>query len=145
MRSIEITKLRRSLAGTLEEVARGGESFSITRHGRPIAEINPPTRSKKPEIDEKKIAAFCKKHRVKGLALFGSILTDRFGPESDVDVLLDIEPDGKKPILPMVEDLMDLFPGRRVDFLTRDAVERMSSDVRRNEILNTAKVVYASS
>ena len=39
------------------------------------------------EIDREQIAAFCRKHHLIKLALFGSVLTDRFGPDSDVDLL----------------------------------------------------------
>ena len=38
------------------------------------------------------VAAFCRKHGVRRLALFGSVLTDRFRPDSDVDVLVEFEP-----------------------------------------------------
>lgn len=43
------------------------------------------------ELNIKRIVELCKKHRVKTLAVFGSILTDRFNDESDVDLLVDFE------------------------------------------------------
>ncbi|HQH53497.1 MAG TPA: nucleotidyltransferase domain-containing protein, partial [Candidatus Hydrogenedentes bacterium] len=43
------------------------------------------------EIDREKLAAFCREHRLTKLALFGSVLTDRFGPDSDVDVLFEYD------------------------------------------------------
>ena len=45
------------------------------------------------KIDREQLAAFCRKHHLTKLALFGSVLTDRFGPDSDVDVLVEFDPD----------------------------------------------------
>lgn len=44
------------------------------------------------EVNLKKIIDLCRKHKVKSLAVFGSILTDRFNDDSDVDLLVDFEP-----------------------------------------------------
>lgn len=43
-------------------------------------------------VPMEKIASFCEKWKVKELAVFGSVLRDDFGPESDVDVLLTFHP-----------------------------------------------------
>jgi len=43
-------------------------------------------------IDRERIAAFCRRHHIRKLALFGSVLRDNFGPDSDVDVLVEFEP-----------------------------------------------------
>ena len=43
-------------------------------------------------IDRERIAAFCRRHHIRKLALFGSVLRDDFGPDSDVDVLVEFEP-----------------------------------------------------
>lgn len=45
------------------------------------------------QIDGEQLAAFCRKHHLTMLALFRSVLTDRFGPESDVDVLFEYDPE----------------------------------------------------
>lgn len=49
----------------------------------------------KPRIDipQDKIAEFCRRNRIRKLALFGSVLRDDFTPQSDVDVLVEFEPD----------------------------------------------------
>jgi hypothetical protein len=47
--------------------------------------------SPKIAIDRQKIAQFCKKHHIRKLSLFGSVLRDDFGPDSDVDVLVEFE------------------------------------------------------
>jgi len=66
------------------------------------------------------VAAFCRRHRVRRLGLFGSVLRDDFGPESDVDVLVEFEPDGAPGFFElgeMQEELSSLF-GRNVDLRT---------------------------
>jgi len=45
------------------------------------------------EISHELIAAFCRRHRIRKLSLFGSVLRDDFRPESDIDVLVEFEPD----------------------------------------------------
>lgn len=48
--------------------------------------------SVKIDIPKKKIAEFCRRNRIRRLAFFGSVLRDDFGPDSDVDVLVEFEP-----------------------------------------------------
>ena len=66
------------------------------------------------------VSVFCSRHRVRRLALFGSVLRDDFGPESDVDVLVEFEPDGTPGFFElgeMREELSSLL-GRNVDLRT---------------------------
>jgi uncharacterized protein len=67
------------------------------------------------EILREEIAAFCRRHPIRRLAFFGSVLRDDFAPESDVDVLVEFEL-GHVPrfAFAMQDELSDLF-GRRVD------------------------------
>jgi predicted nucleotidyltransferase len=85
------------------------------------------------QIDQEQIAEFCRRHHIRRLALFGSVLTEEFGPESDVDVLVEFE-DGHTPGLAffaMQEELSQIL-GREVDLQTpgflgpslREEVER---------------------
>ena len=70
-------------------------------------------------IDRKKIADFCRKHHIRRLAFFGSVLRDDFRPDSDVDVLVEFEP-GRTPGLAffaMEQELSEIL-GRRVDLNT---------------------------
>ena len=46
-------------------------------------------------IPAQEIAAFCKRHHIRELALFGSVLRADFGPESDVDILVEFEPEAR--------------------------------------------------
>ena len=91
------------------------------------------------------VAAFCRRWRISEMALFGSVLRDDFGPESDIDVMVEFEPDGIPGLrfVSLAAELSGLF-GRPVDVLTRSAVERSPNYLRRNRILESAEIVYAA-
>jgi|WetSurMetagenome_2_1015567.scaffolds.fasta_scaffold244317_2 uncharacterized protein len=68
---------------------------------------------------------FCRRHHIRRLALFGSVLREDFGPASDIDVLVEFEP-GHVPGLAffsMQEELSQLF-GRSVDLNTSGFLSR---------------------
>ena len=94
------------------------------------------------------IAEFCRKWNVSEFALFGSVLRDDFGPESDVDVLVTFPSFDATPSLSehveMRDELVEIF-GRPVDLLTRRGVEDSRNPIRKRAILETARVVYAAS
>ncbi len=72
------------------------------------------------EFDLTKIAAFCQRHEVLQLSLFGSILRDDFGPDSDIDVLVEFGAAGTPSLLElggMLMELTEMF-GRQVDLKT---------------------------
>ena len=90
-------------------------------------------------IPSEKITAFCRKHHIRKLALFGSVLRDDFRPDSDVDVLVDFEP-GHIPgfgFFGMQEKLSELL-GRRVDLNTPGFLSRYFRD----RVLRQAVVQY---
>jgi predicted nucleotidyltransferase len=92
-------------------------------------------------VDKKRIAEFCRKHHIRRLALFGSVLRDDFRPGSDVDVLVEFEP-GREPGLAffaMQEELSGLL-GQKVDLNTPGFISRYF----RNEVMAEAEVQYAS-
>ncbi len=70
-------------------------------------------------LDAPRIAEFCKRHHIERLSLFGSVLRDDFGPDSDVDVLVEFEP-GWTPGLAFfaLQDELSAIVGRRVDLNT---------------------------
>ena len=74
---------------------------------------------KRLDLDQEKIVEFCRKHRIRKLSLFGSALRDDFGPESDVDLLVEFEPDAKVGwrFFSMERELSQIV-GRRVDLNT---------------------------
>ena len=89
-----------------------------------------------------KLAAFCREHGIKWLAIFGSALREDFGPESDIDVLVQFEPEripGLLGVAGMEMELSDLFGGRKVDLRTPEDLSRYF----RQEVLETAEVHYA--
>jgi uncharacterized protein len=100
-------------------------------------------RKKKFRIPRKKIAEFCKRWGITEFALFGSALRADFRPDSDVDVLVSIDPRahiGLFEIAEMIIELEDMFK-RHVDLVEK---EGLRNPYRRSEILNTARVVYAA-
>ncbi len=95
---------------------------------------------------EEAIAAFCQRWKIAELAVFGSVLREDFGPESDVDVLVTFEQDAGWGLLDKIGIAQELESslGRRVDFITRRAIERSRNPIRRRAILETARVIYAA-
>ena len=94
-------------------------------------------------IDHERIAELCRKWRVKELAVFGSALREDFGPDSDVDVLVELRPDHGLSLydwVDMIEELQEIF-GRRVELVAKGGLR---NPFRRREILRTAEVVYAA-
>jgi predicted nucleotidyltransferase len=93
------------------------------------------------QIDRKKIAEFCHRHHVRKLSLFGSVLRDDFGPDSDVDVLVEFET-GCVPglsFLSMEEELSKIL-GRKADLNTSGFL----SPYFREQVLSEAEVHYAA-
>jgi uncharacterized protein len=94
------------------------------------------------EIDRNKIAAFCEKHHLVKLAFFGSILTDRFCPDSDVDVLFEYDPEHVPSLFDvagMEEELSEIL-GRKADMRTSRDLSRYFRD----EVVRSARVEYAA-
>jgi uncharacterized protein len=98
------------------------------------------------EAYRERIAEFCRGWKIKDFAFFGSVLRDDFGPGSDIDVLVAFEEDADWSLLDhvrMKEELSSIM-GRRVDLVTRRGIERSENRLRREGILGTAEVYYAS-
>ena len=95
------------------------------------------------EVPRAAIGRFCRRWRIVELALFGSVLREDFGPESDVDVLVTFAPDGGITFdnrAEMVDELSAIF-GRPVDLVERTGIR---NPFRRHLILTTREVVYAA-
>ncbi len=92
-------------------------------------------------IAEDKIREFCEHHHIRKLAIFGSALRDDFGPESDVDVLVDFMP-GHTPgffkLFEMEEELSGLLGGHKIDMRTPEDLSRYFRD----KVVATAQVQY---
>ncbi|MGH7858197.1 MAG: nucleotidyltransferase family protein [Candidatus Binatia bacterium] len=92
-------------------------------------------------IDRKRISEFCRRWKISEFSLFGSVLRDDFGPDSDVDVLVSFEPSAGWRMFDLVHmqaELEEMF-GRRVDLVERSAVERGENYIRRAHILENAE------
>jgi len=98
------------------------------------------------ELPMEAIQAFCQRWRITELAVFGSALSDDFRPDSDVDFLMTYAPDAGWSLLDHAEMQEELgaILGRKVDLLTRRAVEGSENPYRRKAILESAQVIYAT-
>lgn len=106
------------------------------------------TRLTRAQIDlpKEEIAEFCEKWKIREFSFFGSVLTDDFRPDSDIDVLVAFEEDSKHTLFDLVEmqdELKEVF-GREVDLLTRRGVEQSRNYIRRKSILSSLEVAYVS-
>ncbi|MEK6771187.1 MAG: nucleotidyltransferase domain-containing protein [Pseudomonadota bacterium] len=96
--------------------------------------------------DKTLIADFCRRWKITDLSFFGSVLRDDFRPDSDVDVLVGFAEDAEWSLMDhaaMQDELAGIL-GRRVDLVSRRAIERSSNWLRRDGILGTAKEVYVA-
>ena len=94
-------------------------------------------------VDRQRIEAFCRKWKVKELSLFGSVLTEDFRPDSDVDVLAVFDEHAGwslYDIVDMTDELKEIF-GRDVDLVEKRALR---NPFRKHHILKTHEVIYAT-
>ena len=91
-------------------------------------------------ISRDKLAEFCRRHRIRKLAFFGSVLRDDFGPDSDVDVLVEFEPDARVGLVALAGMEIELgrLLGHRVEMHT---VKGLNPHFR-DEVLEMAEVQY---
>ena len=97
------------------------------------------------DINATALQDFCSRHHLTLLAFFGSVLTDRFGPESDIDVLFDFDPKHTPTLFDVVgmeEELETLF-GRKVDMVDMRTPRDLSPRIR-DKVLQSAFVEYAA-
>lgn len=92
-------------------------------------------------IDRERIAEFCRRNHIRKLSLFGSVLRDDFGPESDVDVLVEFEPGTRVgwSIVTMQDELSAIL-GRAVDLRTPAELSRYF----RQQVVDGAEPLYVS-
>lgn len=93
-------------------------------------------------IDQERLVAFCRRHHIRRLALFGSVLRADFRSDSDIDVLVEFDPahiPGLFDVARMERELSALFGGRRVDLRTAEDLSRYFRD----DVLQEAEVQYA--
>jgi uncharacterized protein len=97
-------------------------------------------------IEIQKLREFCLKWSISELAVFGSVLRDDFGPDSDVDFLATFAPESRNSLLRRqeMEDELAEIVGRRVDLVSRRGIEMSKNPLRRKAILSTAETVYVA-
>jgi uncharacterized protein len=93
-------------------------------------------------VDRAVLVAFCHRHGIRRLALFGSVLRGDFGPHSDVDVLVEFEPGSKPGLIGLAGMELELggMLGREVDLRTYEGLSRYFRD----EVRASAQDLYAA-
>jgi len=92
-------------------------------------------------VPREEIAAFCRRNHIRRLAFFGSVLRDDFSPESDVDVLVELEPGarvGYFELFDMEQELSRLLGDRKVDMNTPNSLSKYI----RHEVMEEAEEQY---
>jgi len=94
-------------------------------------------------IDKKRLVPFCRQHHIRKLSFFGSVLRDDFRADSDVDVMVEFEPDCAPGLIGFAGIEMELeeLVGRKVDLNT----PRFFSGLLRDRVMAEAEVMYAAS
>jgi len=94
-------------------------------------------------LPQKQIEEFCVKWEISEMALFGSVLSEKFRPESDIDVLVSFKDDarwGLFDFVEMIDELKAIF-GREVDLVEKDPLR---NPFRRHAVLGCNEVIYAA-
>ena len=100
-----------------------------------------PMETPRPQFDRDEIAAFCRRHGIRRMALFVSVLRDDFTGHSDVDVLVEFEPGAKTGLAFFdMEDELSRIVGRDVDLNTPGFLGRHIHD----RVLRGAQDVYVA-
>ena len=91
------------------------------------------------------LTQFCQRWKIHELAVFGSALRNDFSHNSDVDILVTFAPDADWGLLDHVRMELELqtLMNRKVDLITKRALESSSNWVLRNEILRTAQILFS--
>jgi hypothetical protein len=94
------------------------------------------------EIDRSRLSELCRRYGVRRLSFFGSVLRDDFRPESDVDVLIEFEPEANVGLFEFVDLQQELEEvlDRHVDLHTPASLSHFF----REKVLESAEVAYAA-
>jgi predicted nucleotidyltransferase len=106
------------------------------------SQLNPPQVAIELHIGQ--IQSFCQQWQIAEFALFGSVLRKDFRPDSDIDVLVTFAPNAQRGLtetFQMRDELQQLFD-RQVDLIVKAALERSDNGLRRQNILDSAQVIY---
>jgi predicted nucleotidyltransferase len=130
---------RRNAAAFFDDVGRA----AAARGSRPGASLMVQDIRGNIQFDDAALADFCRRWKIQEFALFGSVLRDDFRPDSDVDVLVSLEPNHGLSLfdwVDMIDELKQLL-GRHVDVVEKSTIR---NPFRRHSILTNNRVVYAA-
>ena len=98
------------------------------------------------DISRDCLVEFCTRWRIRELALFGSVLRDDFGPDSDIDLLVTFEPDAPWSLFDIVRVKQEFegMVGRKVDIIERPALEKHHNPYLKHAILSEARTIYSA-
>ena len=98
-------------------------------------------------IPKRAVGDFCRRWDIREFALFGSVLRPDFRADSDVDVLVSFGPNAHWTLLDCVrmEEELGAILGRRVDLVTRRAIEQSANAIRRRHNLESAEPLDVAS
>ncbi len=96
------------------------------------------------DLDSESIRTFCRRHGIKELSVFGSILRDDFGPDSDVDFLYQLDESACISLFDWMDMEVELesILGRKVEMVSRRSVEESPNAYRKEHVLQTAEPIY---
>lgn len=97
-------------------------------------------------IPHEQLFAFCQRWKIRELAVFGSVLRDDFSPQSDIDILVTFADNADWSLFDHIrmEQELEALLHRKVDLLTKSAVEQSTNSIRRDSILRTARTLIAA-
>ncbi len=92
-------------------------------------------------IPKEKLAEFCKRNHIRKLSIFGSALRENFGPDSDIDLLVEFDPDNIPGLIRLagMENELSEILGRKVDIRTAQDLSRYF----RQDVIKSSEVQYA--
>ncbi len=107
-----------------------------------ITEVNR-IKVKNISIAKEKIAEFCDRWQIIEFTLFGSVLRDDFRPDSDIDVLVTFAPDSHWTLFNIIREELEAIFERKVDLVSKLAIQKSLNYLRRKAILSSSEVIYA--
>ena len=118
----------------------------LTSTVTPVSPLDLPVIQGRLGASSSEVSVLCQKWHITELCLFGSVLRDDFGSSSDIDLLASFDTSfhrGLSETLQIRDDFAYLFK-RPVDLVVREAIEHSSNWIRREEILETARLLYVA-
>jgi len=97
-------------------------------------------------IPKNEIEVFCRRNHIRELAIFGSALRDDFGPDSDLDVMVEFEYGQEPGLMQMtaMESELSEILGHKIDLVERQSVEQSENYIRRLHILQSLETIYVA-